>query len=85
LSKNHSETGHNSFLFLIVTTILGLKPNFDQERDGMLVTIATVFIGVLAGVAVGIQSPLAGSMSQRIGEGFHGIYWPLAYLGSFCI
>ena len=33
----------------------------------MLVTIATVFVGILGGIAVGIQSPIAGSMSQRIG------------------
>ncbi len=33
----------------------------------MLVTIVTVFIGILGGIAVGIQSPIAGSMSQRIG------------------
>ena len=33
----------------------------------MLVTIATVFVGIIGGIAVGIQSPIAGSMSQRIG------------------
>ena len=33
----------------------------------MFITIATVFIGILGGIAVGIQSPIAGSMSQRIG------------------
>ena len=33
----------------------------------MLTIIATVFIGILGGIAVGIQSPIAGSMSQRIG------------------
>jgi len=33
----------------------------------MLGTIATVFAGIIGDIAVGIQSPIAGSMSQRIG------------------
>ena len=33
----------------------------------MSITIVTVFVGIIGGIAVGIQSPIAGSMSQRIG------------------
>ncbi|MCB9078854.1 MAG: DMT family transporter [Anaerolineaceae bacterium] len=33
----------------------------------MLEIALTVFIGILGGIAVGIQSPIAGSISQRVG------------------
>lgn len=34
----------------------------------MLEIVLTILIGLLGGVAVGIQGPLAGSMSQRVGS-----------------
>ena len=33
----------------------------------MLETVVTAFAGLLGGLVVGVQSPLAGAMSQRIG------------------
>ena len=32
-----------------------------------MTTIITICIGILGGIAVGIQSPIAGAMSQRVG------------------
>ena len=33
----------------------------------MIETIATLFIGILGGIAVGTQAPIAGAMGQKIG------------------
>jgi transporter family-2 protein len=34
----------------------------------MLEIVLTILIGLLGGVAVGIQGPIAGAMSQRVGS-----------------
>jgi bacterial/archaeal transporter family-2 protein len=42
-------------------------PSFFVELELMLQTIVVVLIGLLGGAAVGIQSPIAGAMGQRVG------------------
>jgi transporter family-2 protein len=38
-----------------------------KGMTSMLEIVLTIFVGLLGGVAVGIQGPIAGAMSQRVG------------------